>query len=27
MQKLGPKGLIKGMGGLGGLGKGMTPFR
>lgn len=27
MQKLGPKGLLKGMGGLGGLGKGMTPFR
>lgn len=27
MQKLGPKGLLKGMGGLGGLGKGMMPFR
>lgn len=27
MQKLGPKGLFKGMGGLGGLGKGMMPFR
>jgi signal recognition particle subunit SRP54 len=27
MQKLGPRGLLKGMGGLGGLGKGMTPFR
>ncbi|MDD2309062.1 MAG: signal recognition particle protein [Desulfuromonadaceae bacterium] len=27
MQKLGPKGLLKGMGGLGGPGKGMMPFR
>lgn len=27
MQKLGPKGLLKGMGGVGGLGKGMMPFR
>ena len=27
MQKLGPKGLLKGMGGLGGFGKGMMPFR
>ncbi len=27
MQKLGPKGLLKGMGGLGGMGKGMMPFR
>jgi signal recognition particle subunit SRP54 len=27
MHKLGPKGLLKGMGGLGGLGKGMMPFR
>ncbi|HIJ87842.1 MAG TPA: signal recognition particle protein [Desulfuromonadales bacterium] len=27
LQKLGPKGLLKGMGGLGGLGKGMMPFR
>ena len=27
MQKFGPKGLLKGMGGLGGLGKGMMPFR
>jgi signal recognition particle subunit SRP54 len=27
MQKLGPKGLLKGMGGMGGLGKGMMPFR
>ncbi|MBV5340780.1 MAG: signal recognition particle protein [Deltaproteobacteria bacterium] len=27
MQKLGPKGLLKGMGGLGGAGKGMMPFR
>ena len=27
MQKLGPKGLLKGMGGLGGLGKGTMPFR
>lgn len=27
MQKLGPKGLLKGMGGLGGLGKGMMPHR
>jgi signal recognition particle subunit SRP54 len=27
MQKLGPKGLLKGMGGLGGLGKGMRTFR
>ena len=27
MQKLGPKGLLKSMGGLGGIGKGMMPFR
>ena len=27
LQKLGPKGLLKGMGGLGGMGKGMMPFR
>lgn len=27
MQKLGPKGMLKGMGGLGGGGKGMMPFR
>ncbi len=27
MQKLGPKGMLKGMGGLGGIGKGMMPFR
>lgn len=27
MQKLGPKGMLKGMGGLGGVGKGMMPFR
>jgi signal recognition particle subunit SRP54 len=27
MQKLGPKGMLKGMGGLGGFGKGMMPFR
>ena len=27
MQKLGQKGLLKGMGGLGGFGKGMMPFR
>lgn len=27
MQKLGPKGLLKGMGGLGGIGKGIMPFR
>src|ERR1035437_9163971 len=27
MQKLGPKGLLKGMGGMSGLGKGMMPFR
>jgi len=26
LQKLGPKGLMKGMGGMGGLGKGMFPF-
>jgi hypothetical protein len=27
LQKLGPKGMLKGMGGMGGLGRGMFPFR